>query len=60
MSNRSRYTYPALTMSDMQRLYPMRNRTTIVAETLKWKVVEDRAVDFRQRFAAAALEILTN
>ena len=38
----------------------MLNRTTVVAETLKRKVVKDRAVIFLQRFASLALEGLAD
>ena len=38
----------------------IRNRTTVVAETLKRKVVKDRTVILRQRFASLALEVLAD
>ena len=38
----------------------IRNRTTVVVETLKRKVVKDRTVIFRQRFASLALEVLAD
>ena len=44
----------------MQKLCLRRNRTTIVAEPLKGKVVKNRTVNFHQRFAAAPFEILTD
>lgn len=41
----------------MQKWYVIRNRTTVIAETLKRKVVKDRTVIFCQRFASLVLRL---